>query len=102
VDCLRINPGNIGATWRVQEVTRAAPSASAIRIGVNAGSLRSTSCSGSASPPRGLVESALFHIRSWKAELPRDENLAQVVGSRMMIEAYRQLADKCRTPSTWA
>ena len=40
VDCLRINPGNIGATWRVREVTKAAAERTVpIRIGVNAGSL---------------------------------------------------------------
>ena len=40
VDCLRINPGNIGPTWRVQEVTKAAAERKVpIRIGVNAGSL---------------------------------------------------------------
>src|SRR5213075_2847456 len=38
--CLRINPGNIGAESRVQEVIAAARSnGCAIRIGVNAGSL---------------------------------------------------------------
>jgi (E)-4-hydroxy-3-methylbut-2-enyl-diphosphate synthase len=39
-DKVRINPGNIGATWKVQEVIKAASdSGAAIRVGVNAGSI---------------------------------------------------------------
>lgn len=40
VDKLRINPGNIGARWKVEEVvSRAGEAGVPIRIGVNAGSL---------------------------------------------------------------
>ena len=40
VDCLRINPGNIGARWKVEEVANACRERGiSIRIGVNAGSL---------------------------------------------------------------
>ncbi len=40
IDKIRINPGNIGAEWKVREVTRAAKAAGVpIRIGVNSGSL---------------------------------------------------------------
>ncbi len=40
VDGLRINPGNIGETWKVKEVVEAAKERDlSIRIGVNAGSL---------------------------------------------------------------
>ncbi|HEY4719839.1 MAG TPA: flavodoxin-dependent (E)-4-hydroxy-3-methylbut-2-enyl-diphosphate synthase, partial [Candidatus Methylomirabilis sp.] len=40
VDGLRLNPGNIGARWKVEEVVRAARERQIpIRIGVNAGSL---------------------------------------------------------------
>ena len=39
-DKIRINPGNIGAEWKVREVTKAARDAEVpIRIGVNSGSL---------------------------------------------------------------
>lgn len=39
-DKIRINPGNIGATWKVKEVIRAAADCgAAIRIGVNSGSI---------------------------------------------------------------
>lgn len=39
-DKIRINPGNIGAAWKVKEIIRAAADAgAAIRVGVNAGSV---------------------------------------------------------------
>ena len=39
-DKVRINPGNIGATWKVREIIGAAKDAgAAIRVGVNAGSI---------------------------------------------------------------
>jgi (E)-4-hydroxy-3-methylbut-2-enyl-diphosphate synthase len=90
VDCLRINPGNIGATWRVQEVTKAAAERKVpIRIGVNAGE----------PTPDALVESALFHIRILE-ELHYPEMKISLKSSdpRMMIEAYRLLADKVPYP----
>lgn len=40
IDGLRINPGNIGALWKVREIVKAAKERSVpIRVGVNAGSL---------------------------------------------------------------
>ena len=40
VDCVRINPGNIGAWWKVEEVVKAARERNIpLRIGVNGGSL---------------------------------------------------------------
>jgi len=101
VDCLRINPGNIGATWRVQEVTRAAAERTVpIRIGVNAGSLEKHLLQRFGEPtPEALVESALFHIRILE-ELNYPEMKISLKSSdpRMMIEAYRQLADKVPYP----
>src|ERR1044071_8282706 len=40
VDCVRINPGNIGAWWKVEEVVKAVQQRNIpLRIGVNGGSL---------------------------------------------------------------
>lgn len=40
VDCVRINPGNIGAWWKVEEVIKAVSERGIpLRIGVNGGSL---------------------------------------------------------------
>lgn len=101
VDCLRINPGNIGATWRVQEVTKAAAERKVpIRIGVNAGSLEKHLLQRFGEPtPEALVESALFHIRILE-ELNYPEMKISLKSSdpRMMIEAYRLLADKVPYP----
>ncbi|WP_095011365.1 flavodoxin-dependent (E)-4-hydroxy-3-methylbut-2-enyl-diphosphate synthase [Tsuneonella mangrovi] len=63
--CLRINPGNIGSSERVEEVVRAAKAnGCAIRIGVNAGSLEKDLLEKYGEPcPEALVESALDHIK---------------------------------------
>lgn len=62
---LRINPGNIGARWKVEEVVRAAQANGVpIRIGVNAGSLEKDLLKkyGGATP-EAMVESAEGHLR---------------------------------------
>jgi (E)-4-hydroxy-3-methylbut-2-enyl-diphosphate synthase len=101
VDCLRINPGNIGPAWRVQEVTKAAAERKVpIRIGVNAGSLEKHLLQRFGGPtPEALVESALFHIRVLE-ELHYPEMKISLKSSdpRMMIEAYRLLAEKVAYP----
>ncbi len=64
VDCLRLNPGNIGARWKVEEVVRACAERQVpIRIGVNAGSLEPELLRKYGHPTAGaMVESALGHI----------------------------------------
>ena len=64
VDGLRINPGNIGAGWKVAEVVSAsAGNGIPIRIGVNAGSLSKKLLEKYGHPkPEALVESAAEHI----------------------------------------
>lgn len=64
VDGLRINPGNIGAGWKVAEVVSAASDRGIpIRIGVNAGSLPKRLLEKYRHPtPEALVESAAEHI----------------------------------------
>lgn len=65
VDGLRLNPGNIGARWKVEEVVRVCRErAVPIRIGVNAGSLEKELLARYGHPtPQAMVESALGHIR---------------------------------------
>ena len=65
VDGLRLNPGNIGAAWKVKEVVLSAKERSVpIRIGVNAGSLEKDLLEKYNHPtPEALVESAERHIR---------------------------------------
>lgn len=101
VDCLRINPGNIGPTWRVREVTRAAAERKVpIRIGVNAGSLEKHLLQRHGEPTaEAMVESALFHVHILE-ELGYPEMKISLKSSdpRMMIEAYRRLADQVAYP----
>jgi len=65
VDGLRLNPGNIGASWKVREVVKAAKERRVpIRIGVNAGSLQKDLLARYGSPtPEAMVESAAKHLR---------------------------------------
>lgn len=64
VDCLRINPGNIGREDRVRAVVESArDNGIPIRIGVNAGSLEKDLQKKYGEPtPEALVESAMRHI----------------------------------------
>jgi (E)-4-hydroxy-3-methylbut-2-enyl-diphosphate synthase len=101
VDCLRINPGNIGPTWRVREVTKAAAERRVpIRIGVNAGSLEKHLLQKYGEPTaEALVDSALFHIRILE-DLGYPEMKVSLKSSdpKMMIEAYRLLAEQVPYP----
>ena len=101
VDGLRLNPGNIGERWCVEEVIKlAAERRIPIRIGVNAGSLEKDLLKKYNGPTAdGMVESALRHIgileeldyREIKVSLKASDPL-------MMIEAYRMLAAKVDYP----
>src|SRR5690349_18792498 len=64
VDGLRLNPGNIGERWCVEEVIKVANERKIpIRIGVNAGSLEKDLLKKHDGPTaEGMVESALRHI----------------------------------------
>src|SRR3989441_610028 len=101
VDGLRLNPGNIGGKPFVQEVVNVAKEKQIpVRIGVNAGSLEKDLLAKYSGPtPDGMVESALRHIRiledcgyqAMKISLKASD-------PRMMIEAYRMLADQVDYP----
>ena len=101
VDGLRLNPGNIGARWCIEEVIKLASERKIpIRIGVNAGSLEKDLLAKHDGPTAdGMVESALRHI-----EILEDIGYSEIKVSLkasdplMMIEAYRLLADKVDYP----
>jgi (E)-4-hydroxy-3-methylbut-2-enyl-diphosphate synthase len=101
VDGLRLNPGNIGARWCVEEVVKVAAERNVpIRIGVNAGSLEKDLLERDGGPTvKGMVESALRHIRILE-ELHYPEIKVSLKASNplMMIEAYRELAGKVDYP----
>ncbi len=101
VDALRLNPGNIGARWKVEEVVRACAERRApIRIGVNAGSLEKELLEKYGHPsPEAMVESALGHIRILE-DLGYDQIKVSLKASdvRRTVEAYRLLAGKVDYP----
>lgn len=101
VDCLRINPGNIGSEARVREVVAAARDKGiSIRIGVNAGSLEKDLQKKYGEPtPAALVESALRHA-SHLDRLDFQEYKISVKASDvfMAVAAYRQLATEVEQP----
>lgn len=98
---LRINPGNIKYQDKVRLIAREAQARGVpIRIGVNAGSLEKHLLERYGSPtPDALVESALDEAR-----ILEDEGFTAIKISvkhsnpRVMIEAYRQLAERCDYP----
>src|SRR2546427_1523350 len=98
---LRINPGNIKYQDKVRLIAReAAAQHVPIRIGVNAGSLEKDLLERYGSPtPEALVESALSEARILEDEDFFDIKISVKHSSaRVMIQAYRMLAEKCEYP----
>lgn len=101
VDKIRINPGNIGASWKVEEVARACKSEGVpIRIGVNGGSLEKSLLEKYGSPTAdALCESALT-----QAEMLESFGFSDIVISiksstiETMTKAARLVAEKSDYP----
>lgn len=101
VDGLRLNPGNIGARWKVEEVVRACTERRVpIRIGVNAGSLEPDLLRSYGHPSAdAMVASALGHIR-----ILEELNFAEIKVSLKAsdigrtVAAYRLLAGQVDYP----
>lgn len=101
VDCLRINPGNIGNLDRARTVIEAARDRNVpLRIGVNAGSLGKELLRKYGEPNAdAMVESALRHIdildtcnfQDFKVSLKASEVF-------MTVAAYRKLASQIEQP----
>ncbi len=101
VDGLRINPGNIGERWKVQEVVKAcAERGVPIRIGVNGGSLEKDLLTKYGHPSaEAMVESALGHVRILE-DLGFDQIKISLKASdiRRTVDAYRLLAAQVDYP----
>ena len=101
VDKLRINPGNIGAKWKVKEITKAASERKIpIRIGVNAGSVpRDLLAKYKKASAKALVEAAVRHIK-----ILEDLNFNDIVISvkafdvPTTIQAYELVSKKTDYP----
>jgi (E)-4-hydroxy-3-methylbut-2-enyl-diphosphate synthase len=101
VDCLRINPGNIGRDDKVREVVDSARDKGIpIRIGVNAGSLGKELQRKYGEPtPEALVESALHHVDILDKFDYQDFKVSvKASGVFMAVEAYRLLARQIEQP----
>lgn len=101
VDGLRINPGNIGANWKVSEVVSAAADRHIpIRIGVNAGSLSKKLLAKYRHPTtEALVESAEEHINILE-QLNFREIKVSLKASNIptTVDAYRLFSRRFRYP----
>ncbi len=101
VDCLRINPGNIGSVDKVKEVVKAAaPRHVPIRIGVNSGSVEQDLLEKYGGPkPIAMVESALRHVRILE-DLNFFDIKISIKSSNVQdtIDAYTLLSEKVDYP----
>jgi (E)-4-hydroxy-3-methylbut-2-enyl-diphosphate synthase len=101
VDCLRINPGNIGRQDRVKAVVQAATDKGIpIRIGINAGSLGKELLRKYGEPcAEALVESALYNIDMLDRQNFHDFKVSLKSSDVFMaIEAYREVAGQIEQP----
>lgn len=101
VDCLRINPGNIGKEERVRAVVAVAKDKNIpIRIGVNAGSLEKELQRKYGEPTaEALVESAMRHIDILdRLDFQNFKLSLKASNVFMTVAAYRLIADQIEQP----
>ncbi len=101
VDCLRINPGNIGREEKVREVVAACKDRGIpIRIGVNAGSLGKELLRKYPEPTaEALVESAMKNVDFLdRYDFPDFKVSVKASEVFMAVDAYRMLASKIDQP----
>jgi (E)-4-hydroxy-3-methylbut-2-enyl-diphosphate synthase len=101
VDCLRINPGNIGRDDKVREVVACARDKGIpIRIGVNAGSIGKDLQRKYGEPTaEALVESAMRHVDILdKHDYPDFKVSVKASEVFMAVDAYRLLAKQIEQP----
>ncbi|BFI61464.1 4-hydroxy-3-methylbut-2-en-1-yl diphosphate synthase (flavodoxin) [Yersinia pseudotuberculosis] len=101
VDCLRINPGNIGNESRIREVVACARDYNIpIRIGINGGSLEKDIQEKYGEPtPEALLESAMRHVDILD-RLNFDQFKVSVKASDVFlaVNSYRLLAKQINNP----
>ncbi|MGH8015427.1 MAG: flavodoxin-dependent (E)-4-hydroxy-3-methylbut-2-enyl-diphosphate synthase [Candidatus Zixiibacteriota bacterium] len=98
---VRINPGNIGAEWKVREVTKAAKERFVpIRIGVNSGSLPKDLLEKYGhDDPRAFAESAMREVRILE-DMDFDKIVISVksTNTQTAFWAYQMIAQMCDYP----
>ncbi|BBG65011.1 1-hydroxy-2-methyl-2-(E)-butenyl 4-diphosphate synthase [Hydrogenimonas sp.] len=100
VDCIRINPGNIGDKERVREVVKACREHDIpIRIGVNCGSLEKRFEERYGQTARGMVESALYNIKFLEdLDFTNIKISMKASDVERTVEAYRTLRPMVEYP----
>lgn len=101
VDCLRLNPGNIGNDTKVRSVISSAREHKVpLRIGVNAGSLEKSLQRKYGEPnAHALVESALRHVAILeRLDYPDFKISVKASEIFMAVEAYELLAQRVDQP----
>lgn len=100
VDKIRINPGNIGAEWKVREVVAACRERGVpIRIGVNSGSIEKGLLETYGRSATAMVESALRHVEILE-RMDFHDIVISLKASDVptMIEAYEEIAQRVPYP----
>lgn len=100
VDCIRINPGNIGSKEKVAEVVKACQARNIpIRIGVNAGSLEKEFLNKYGQTSKGMVASAEYNIK-YLEDLGFSDIKISLKASDVgrTVDAYRMLRPKNSYP----
>ena len=100
VDCIRINPGNIGSKAKVAEVVKACQTRGIpIRIGVNAGSLEKEFLNRYGQSAEGMVASAEYNIK-YLEDLGFSDIKISLKASDVQrtVDAYRMLRVKNSYP----
>lgn len=95
---IRINPGNIGVKWKVEEVVKAAKDHdAAIRIGLNGGSLPLKLREGDHA--RGMVDTALLYL-DWLESWQFTNTVVSLKDTDVDVtyRAYREIADAMDYP----
>lgn len=101
IDCLRLNPGNIGEKWKVAEIVASAAERKVpIRIGVNAGSLEKELLQRYGHPSaEAMVESAMGHIRILEDLNYREIKISLKASDVMKtVAAYRLFSERSDYP----
>lgn len=100
INKIRINPGNIGSDDRVKQVVDACKARNIpIRIGVNGGSLEKDIKEEFGVTPRGLLESAKYHVRLLE-RFGFEDIVISLKSSHVdiAVEAYRLAAEEFPYP----
>jgi (E)-4-hydroxy-3-methylbut-2-enyl-diphosphate synthase len=100
VDCIRINPGNIGSKEKVADVVKACQARNIpIRIGVNAGSLEKEFLNKYGQTSEGMVASAEYNIK-YLEDLGFSDIKVSLKASDVgrTVDAYRMLRPKNNYP----